>query len=120
MKYIILENNIVKQIQLDDNYNLSNTEKMLEVKDNKQVVCGQIYDPKTKTFSNPVIEKTKEEIEREEKLKREQELIKKLGADDPINALAKSVNAILEDIASKYPESKSAKVLEIVKTTLKK
>jgi hypothetical protein len=59
MKYIIIENKIVKQVQLDDKYKLSKTETMLET--DKDAVCGQIYSKTTGEFTNPVIVKTKEE-----------------------------------------------------------
>jgi len=59
MKYIIIENNKVKQVQLNDNYNLSKTETMVET--DKEVVCGQIYNKETGNFTNPVIVKTTEE-----------------------------------------------------------
>lgn len=59
MKYIIIENNIIKQVQLDNNYELSETETMVET--DKEVVCGQIYNEETGEFTDPVIVKTLEE-----------------------------------------------------------
>jgi len=118
MKYIIIENNIVKQIQLDDKYDLSENEEMLKIDDTVKVVCGQIYNSKTQKFVNPPI--SEEILKQKQKQEAEKKLIKKLKADNDFNALVKFVNDLASDYIKDNPKSKTAKNAKLVNHILGK
>ena len=65
-------------------------------------------------------EETLKQIAIVKKKESEEKVVKKLGGDSQVNAVAKFLNIFATEFAEKYPESKTAGLMKIVNETLNK
>jgi epoxyqueuosine reductase QueG len=113
-KYAIIENDIVKQIQCDDDYELSSSEILLEVGD--EVIVGMGY--KDGKFVHIPRIKTEKELAEEIRKQKEADIIASLGAKDKTDAIVKQLNMLSQSLvgggATEELKASFAKVQEIL------